>query len=373
MRRGTPHMPEMPSPATTNRTTMQIPVHSAAYESLCPLRFHPTKHRASIAIGIHSSSIAIPELKCWIQHFLSRFAGDPCFFLDHLFDTNTNTIHNQCLTAAILLWVAHLGVVADTLTPYTEADLLALAVSTAARDSSTLATASEPQATLQLMQSHILIALYLLDSGPEVTQGRYHTSMATSLALSMRLHTLSVPPGNIVPGPLPPRFLQPPIAPHSIPSQLLAKAFWSVVLLNNIWVAVSGAPSHIPSDMMVGTPWPIDDGWGWAQALTTLAKASILLERIPRPQDFTAMDQRLEIFANHLAQQQNRPEMQFAVLINVLVNAAILQLHLPYAGYELSAARCCVAGERVLACLRGTQTWQGVDSVVAVSEPTSLY
>ncbi|KAJ7669137.1 hypothetical protein B0H17DRAFT_1183882 [Mycena rosella] len=95
-------------------------------------------------------------------------------------------------------------------------------------------------------------------------------------------------------------------------------AFWSIVILNNYWVAASSLPSSIPCDTSIGTPWPSSS----------------------TPPEFRTLDQRLEFFRARLAPA---PPTDTRVLVtHTLVNVALIRLH-SYGPNCLSAAGCVVA------------------------------
>lgn len=47
-----------------------------------------------------------------------------------------------------------------------------------------------------------------------------------------------------------------PVPPDVTRAKEMVDAFWSVVTLNNYWVAAFGVPSSIPRDVSIRTPWP---------------------------------------------------------------------------------------------------------------------
>ncbi|KAJ7060556.1 hypothetical protein C8F01DRAFT_196407 [Mycena amicta] len=312
------------------------------------------------------------------QRFLSRFAGDHFFYIPTSDLKHDSVVRvARSLSTAIVLWATHLG--ADS--SYPQDKLLALTVSAAARDSTAIDHNASHYQIVQLMQAHILLSLYFLDSA-SFMQGRYHCGVATSLALSIGLHHLGSP---MYAGPVPPQFLRMrlPVVVNTMTSEeagIFVKAFWSVVILNNYWVVVSGAPSHIPSDAIISTPWPsamtsqhaLDAG----HHLTLLAKASILLERtiaftvaatgVPRGEDFATLDHRIERFISELPLPT--PTNLTLTLINLFANSAVLQLHAPHSNLlPIANAKCRAAGERVLTCLAGSRVEQRerVDVIIA--------
>ncbi|KAJ7060555.1 hypothetical protein C8F01DRAFT_196390 [Mycena amicta] len=312
-----------------------------------------------------------------LQRFLGRFTGDHFFYLPNsTFSFQNNFAVLRSLSTAVVLWATHLG--ADS--GYPEDKLLALTVSAAARDSIAIDHNTSHHQTVQLMQAHILLSLYFLDAA-SFMQGRYHCGVATSLALSIGLHHLGSP---MYAGPVPPQFLRMrlPAVANTVAIEetgMFVKAFWSVVILNNYWVVVSGAPSHIPSDMIISTPWPsamTSHAQDESHSLTLLAKASILLERTiaftvaahgaPRPEDFAILDHRIEGFSSQPPLPiRNNPTL---ALTHLFVNAAVLQLHMPHSNLSpIANAKCRAAGERTLGCLDEARVdqWERIDGIVA--------
>ncbi|KAF7305355.1 hypothetical protein HMN09_00787400 [Mycena chlorophos] len=328
--------------------------------------------------------------------FLDRFSADPFLFVA------PSDAAISSLSTAIVLWATHLQQPTGDSTYYTQDHLVGQAIVAAARDASllesdALATGSagdnqhqhhpdqsqHMRIALQLIQAHVLLSLYFLEGGAvSIMQGRAHCALATSLAFTpgVALHLLGPGPPHAS-GPLPPRFLpQSELArarvqnatvtasgSGSIERSMPVRAFWAVVLLNNAWVAVSGAPSHIPSDTIMNTPWPAGSDSDFSLGL--LAKASMLLERSiaatvartigglgpGRAEMFIQLDTALDSFIAQLSylpmpSQHARQNQNFA--LHVIANAAVLQLHAPYiASTRIAADKCRLAGERMLARL----------------------
>lgn len=99
--------------------------------------------------------------------------------------------------------------------------------------------------------------MYYLTLGRPV-EGIYHSSAAVSLAISAGLHLIRS--SQLTPQPY---FgvLETPFPP---PADALEEgerinAFWTVVIVNNYWVAAHGSPSAIPyHDTPIDTPWPLE-------------------------------------------------------------------------------------------------------------------
>lgn len=189
--------------------------------------------------------------------FLTRFAQHQFFFLDAtelrsaIFGPlsaahSRRDVLSHGLLNAMFLWASR-DFMADG---FSEEDLLARTITDIASDTMLI---DSWQRTLQAIQAQVLLSLYHMDTG-RFLEGRYHCAAVTSLAYSTNLHQLGHPS---LTGPFPPDFLQ-----HSLPvdadnaqSANLMGAFRSIVILNNYWVAATGAPSNVPSGTMIGAPW----------------------------------------------------------------------------------------------------------------------
>ncbi|KAJ7044265.1 hypothetical protein C8F04DRAFT_1228648 [Mycena alexandri] len=323
----------------------------------------------------------LPELTgTMMDIFLRHFTRHQFFFLDSVrFQQSTllptvNPDHPPVgLLHTICLWANHISPTSVALSMYSEEDLLARAVRSHATD---VATIGDAPRLLHLIQAEVLLSFYYLDCGCSM-EGNYHRAAATSLALTARLHQLGTPSQSrystldffnvnlAAPG-------------DAIRARELVNAFWSVVVLNNYWVAASGTPSNIPSDAPINTPWPTDhsvaplvpnmsfsvpvdsrdnDVQGHS-AFTLLAKASILLERtvaftiqypeahlasqaLPLPLEFWTIEHRLDSFRGHLLLDTSETS-QMSLITHVFANTAILRLGGP------NCAICAVARSKCL-------------------------
>ncbi|KAF7329524.1 hypothetical protein MKEN_00214900 [Mycena kentingensis (nom. inval.)] len=344
-----------------------------------------------------------------LETFLAHFRHNHFVFLDAEQLRAVNGVHS--LASVILLWATHIRAptAASGNSAYARAgevdDVLSSAVAAIARDTTVIEIAhGNPNPNLHalcLIQASILLSLYFLDTA-QFTQGRYHCAAATSLALSCGLHQLGAAPG-MASAPFPPSFLRhgesSSLAHIHAPARESIDAFWAVVILNNYFVAVCGAPSSMPSDTMISTRWPTHQP-PYAQAqdpaatnpnvnantndvaghspLTLLAKSSILLERTisltnamnypghaPNNADLWTLDRRLETFRELLVQLypihppasppglQQQTENPTLVLTNLFINTAILQLHAPYAATSQISYRKCLAAAGFVAGLVG--------------------
>ncbi|KAJ7137061.1 hypothetical protein C8R44DRAFT_728980 [Mycena epipterygia] len=223
-----------------------------------------------------------------------------------------------------------------------------------------------PKLILDTIQAEVLLSLYYLHAGLPV-QGRYHAAGAASLALTAGLHTVRAGSQH---EPYP-KF---PLAEELITPQFdethrreRFDAFWSVVILNNFWVASHGGPSTIPPGLGIDIPWPSgtrtgatiatfldgdeEDGYSPVALLT---KASILLERIISltgnpPIDvnvFNTLDGRLYGFQSALPPSSGDRTL---FMTHALTDLAIMSLHSRHARTsETARYKCLAAAGRVV-------------------------
>lgn len=158
----------------------------------------------------------------------------------------------RALLNAVSLWAIRVspGPIADSI--YSEEELLGRVIHHLGRDVATIE--GSQQRLLHLIQAEVLLSLYYLDSG-RFLEGNYHCAGATSLAFSVGLHQLGTPSQRPYP-PLVISGVTTPASADNIRAREEIDAFWSVVILNNYFVAVSGIPSNIPCDARISTPWP---------------------------------------------------------------------------------------------------------------------
>ncbi|KAJ7118142.1 hypothetical protein C8R44DRAFT_790329 [Mycena epipterygia] len=128
-----------------------------------------------------------------------------------------------------------------------------------------------PHRVLHTIQAEVLLSIYYLTLGRPV-EGIYHSSAAVSLAISAGLHLIqphsqssSLQPSSQSSSQftMQPCFgvLETPFPPAASPLEEGERihAFWTVVIVNNYWVAAHGSPSAIPyHDTPIDTPWPRD-------------------------------------------------------------------------------------------------------------------
>ncbi|KAJ6542536.1 Zn(2)-Cys(6) binuclear cluster domain-containing protein [Mycena vulgaris] len=114
-----------------------------------------------------------------------------------------------------------------------------------------------PQRVMHGIQAEVLLSFYYLTLGRPV-EGIYHSSAAVSLAISAGLHLIKSsqlplqPCFGVLETPLPP-------PTDALEEGERINAFWTVLVVNNYWVAAHGSPSAIPyHDTPIDTPWPLD-------------------------------------------------------------------------------------------------------------------
>ncbi|KAJ6493442.1 hypothetical protein C8R45DRAFT_989790 [Mycena sanguinolenta] len=277
------------------------------------------------------------------------------------------TLLPRGLLDAMVLWANRISAnsvaVADS--GYSDEELLARAVHHVARDIAVVEPL--PRQMLHLIQSEVLLALYYLNCG-RLLEGNYHRAGAVSLAFSMGLHRLGPSSQGGYPlgkGSLAQMFS--PVQISDVSRMEMIDAFWSVMILNNCFVAASDIPSSIPCDAPVSTPWPTHflniatlapftpgNDLAGHSPLTLLAKASIQLERtvafiarnaaFPPPPEFWAIGTRLETFRDHLPPfDANHPTDQVSLVTHSFVNVAIIRLHSPHTAVHADARPKCLA------------------------------
>ncbi|KAJ7670745.1 hypothetical protein DFH06DRAFT_1369798 [Mycena polygramma] len=318
--------------------------------------------------------------------FCHHFAGCPLFFLDPApFQQSAlgrPDLLPRGLLNAVSLWATRLAPLVNVESTYSEEALLGRTVYHLARDIATVDGPRNHQLIL-LIQAEVLLPLYYLDAG-NLLQGDYHRVGATSLAFTAGLH---VPPSQTSQ----PSQLLSNTLPESVDMDRrkeLVGGFWSIVILNNYFVAASGVPSSVPCDILTAR-WRTDIVPGSVSSSdpffdgndvhnhspqTMYIKASILLAcaipfatrnpgspkftvmfpDLPHPPEFWTMDRRLEIFRSQiLPMDATAPTDGLVLVTDVLVNAAILRLHAPFSATdEASRFKCltatsCVAGRLI--------------------------
>ncbi|KAJ7124237.1 hypothetical protein C8R44DRAFT_875294 [Mycena epipterygia] len=355
----------------------------------------------AFAILNSSDETPPPESSTLVELLLHLFANHPFLFLDAAGLHHAALLpagHPDLLSAALLhavhLWASYISQQGASDARHSEEAILARTTHHLSREIGTIQAMQPMHRILELIQAELLLSLYYLDSGL-FTQGKYHCAGATSMALSAGLHQMGGPPQTHPPL----LFYSPPrLPPDSIRAKEMIDAFWSVVMLNNYWVAASGEPSCIPDDASITTPWPTHEPIaslaptqfrretpidGHSPRIL-LVQASILLERtiafmashpgLPHPPDFWALDHRLETFQNQLL----RPPIStagdtnanaFSLVTHAFVSVAIIRLHAPDSYTQAAArAKCFAAATCVTSLLNNTNFFEW-DQARADAEP----
>ncbi|KAJ7458919.1 hypothetical protein FB451DRAFT_1406096 [Mycena latifolia] len=342
-----------------------------------------------------SHSFGLPEPPSHLianlaEVFTERFAESALFFL------NPIALHQSvlrpgpfgdpdrpcpALLCAIYLWGSAL--VDTPSTPYTPEAFLMCCLQNIAQDVHDMV--GRPKFTLETLQAEVLLSLYYMHAAQPIP-GRYHSSAAVSIALGAGLHLT----GSA-------RKSEPHCSPFSVPASWAwggseagtrIDAFWAVVILNNYWVVVDGAPSSISYEMSMDTPWSSmsqslgdatimkfldgDDSEG-SSPPALLAKATILLERViavstlntdgtRNPSAQARADARLDRFHATLPPG---PSPRSLMLAHALTDTAIIRLHAPYAPIAASSRAKCLAGaERIVTNLTRGQLIPQVDAIL---------
>ncbi|KAJ7440767.1 hypothetical protein B0H11DRAFT_1933404 [Mycena galericulata] len=338
-----------------------------------------------------------------LDEFLNRFSLSGIFFLDPLgFRLSARLAlasgHPDLLTPALLnafhLWRSHLSNNTDK--SYAESEFLALAVQTL---SHALPVANQPHLILPMIQAAVLVSYYFLEIG-NLVEGKHHLAAALSLASCAGINECTTAlslPFSLSAALLPP-------SRDNVEATERLNAFWSLLLLNNFWVAASGLPSSTPYDIrQVYFPWPQDgiiqrvctgiltialfldgtDHTTGSSPMALLIKGSILLERVvefwmKHPNsgfaDVTAFDRlsfRLETFEIQLPIVRGEnfvagPALQNLLATHCLTNVAIIRLHAPrWGSCAESNRKACNAAVRFVSDTTdgGMLQWETVDPI----------
>ncbi|KAJ7814493.1 hypothetical protein B0H14DRAFT_3878681 [Mycena olivaceomarginata] len=343
--------------------------------------------------GIPSPIEEPPELTgTLLDLFLHHFARHPFFFLDPTQFQQTAFLPDllpRSLLVAVALWATHVSESPLAGSVYSEEELLARTAHHIARDIA--AGDVLPQRMLRMIQTEVLLSLYYLDYG-RLLEANYHRAGATSLALISGLHQLGASSQNLV------------VQGENIPIQMgaglrmeMINAFWSVLLINNYCVAASDAPSSMPYDAPIDTPWPthfpnvatrrlchfsMKMALLGIPPLTLLTRASIQLERtmsftarnsricasLPLPSEFWAIETQLERFRSRFPPVDiGHPTDQISLVTHAFINVAILCLHSPYINiYAEARSMCLTAASCVSVRLADARLaeWEIVDPIL---------
>lgn len=169
----------------------------------------------------------------------------------------------ESLVSAVCLWGTHLS--RDPALRAHEPRCLAKAV----RDVSSalfLAGAGEhgSRAVLGAIQAEVLLANFFFAAG-RFLEGRYHSSAATSLAITCRLNALGLPGAagaGLGMGLVRAAYDASAAGPGDAVDQgERVNAFWAVYVLDKCWSVALGSPSAISdnstSGARISTPWPL--------------------------------------------------------------------------------------------------------------------
>ncbi|KAJ7092151.1 hypothetical protein C8R44DRAFT_410290 [Mycena epipterygia] len=307
-----------------------------------------------------------------LETFLDGFTNSGYFFLQPLNFFSSSVLPlpfghverpSPSLLSAVYLWGSVLspGMPADV---YSEDAFLLSALKNLPADIRGFSI--HPKLVFDTIQAEVLLSLYYLHAAIPV-QGRYHAAGAASLALSAGLHTVGAgeqhepyPDFPLAEELLTPTFDQ------ACGTQRF-EAFWSVMMLNNCWLAAYGCPSAIPPELAIDIPWPSgtqtgatiarffdgDDQDGYSP-VALVTKASILLERVislsgRRPVDvdaFTTLDERLHKFQSALPPSSSD---QLLFMAHALTDLAIIRLHARRARMsQTSRYKCLATAGRVM-------------------------
>ncbi|KAJ7610697.1 hypothetical protein DFH06DRAFT_1147935 [Mycena polygramma] len=223
----------------------------------------------------------------------------------------------RALLNAVALWATRFSAPVSFGGRYSKEELLRRTVYHLAREVASIDSPRNYQ-LIPLIQAEVLLSLYYMDAG-DLLRGDYHR----------------VPPSQSV---------------DIGRRKELVGGFWSIVVLNNHFVAASGLPSSIPCDILTAR-------WRTASAsfVSSPSFAFIFpLSGLPHPPEFWTISDRLEVFCSQLLPMDaSAPTDGMALVRDLLANAAILRLHAPFSAMdEASRFKCltaasCVAGRLI--------------------------
>ncbi|KAK7443727.1 hypothetical protein VKT23_015509 [Stygiomarasmius scandens] len=203
-------------------------------------------------------------------------------FISDKFNTQHFYPPIQPLLNTIYLWGAHLSdttYLPATMNVFLSRALQSVSLSLCHHDSK-----DHPQKTVQTIQAEVLLANYFICNA-RLLEGRYHLSTASSLALSCGLHksgSETARQGSIA-------GLGDSITIASgVEREETIHAMWTVLALNNIWMAVDSLPSNIAyttDGVKVDTPWPVDFETIGNQSNTTFTGSNTIQNFLMGTQD----------------------------------------------------------------------------------------
>ncbi|KAJ7458938.1 hypothetical protein FB451DRAFT_576758, partial [Mycena latifolia] len=314
------------TPPDPSKVYLRQPYSSRGHETHTPdmIDFSTLNLSTRSSTPLHMAEPPLDLIATLVDNFLRRFTDSGYFFVDPVRFRASALLPSYfghrdrpspSLLSAVYLWGSALSHITPH-SPYTPDAFLLCVLQNLRQDLTGIG--SHSQLVLEIIQAEVLLSFYYLHTALPV-QGRYHASVAASLALSANLHLIRSPHQNT---PYPPFALGSPLLPRpqtAIDEAVRINAFWAVVLINNYWVGAEGSPSAIPYGIPIDTPWPGSSQGGatitkflngsdadGSSPVALLAKASILLERIidfstraigpPDPAALAALDRRLHTF-----------------------------------------------------------------------------
>ncbi|KAF7309050.1 hypothetical protein MKEN_01106600 [Mycena kentingensis (nom. inval.)] len=338
-----------------------------------------------------------------INAFIERFSGSGYFFLDRTRFLEAATLPlpfghlsrpSPALLSAVYLW----GSILTTSSPRAGLNVNHESFHIAVLqhlpgDLRGFATGIQPKLVMETIQAEILISLYYLHAALPIP-GRFHAATVASLALSAGLNRVSgLRPVANLPYPVEEEEFLPPPA-DAVEADERVDAFWTVVFLNNVWVAVTGSGSPMPDVSKVDIPWPSAsvvgstisrfllgqeaDGYS---STALLVKASVLLERVSLMssrailQGHTlsdgSLESRLHTFQASLPPPNTHPYDRPLIFAHALTDLALLRFHSPLAvahSSDHSRYQTLAAAERIVSSLSDAQLVTGGDPLYAVSQ-----
>ncbi|KAJ7124627.1 Zn(2)-Cys(6) binuclear cluster domain-containing protein [Mycena crocata] len=196
-----------------------------------------------------------------VNSFLNKFS-QVGFFLDIATFRNSALLPfplghydrpSPALLSAVYLWGARMS--SEPRHPvYNEDSFLVCTLQNIHQDLSR----QHPHRVMHTIQAEVLLSFYYLTLARPV-EGIYHSSAAVSIALSAGLHLIkSTSQLQSVFGVVEAPFLP---AGDTLEEGERINAFWTVVVMNNYWVAARGSPSAISyQETPIDTPWPVELG-----------------------------------------------------------------------------------------------------------------
>ena len=169
---------------------------------------------------------------------------------------------NEALISTVCLWGSHLS--RNPSVKRHEAGFLTKAIRDVSGSLFLTNTGQHGHAILGIIQAEVLLANYFFSLG-RFLEGKYHSSAATSLAITCRLNALgSVPDAgmlgmNLITQPYP--GFPTADAGDAIDHGERINAFWAVYILDKCWSVALSSPSsiseNITSGLRITTPWPL--------------------------------------------------------------------------------------------------------------------